>query len=127
MISTSAVGRTEKGTGKDQMMNCVCKDAFRAGQGVSYRISILFSGGRTNCRHLSPPEESPHPDGAAYRHNTLYQPNATGTTGIDPTRPPLGGKDDGVPTTVLPTTEQPHARTSRNRAHRKATSPTGDK
>ena len=40
---------------------------------------------------------------------------------------PLGGRDDDVPTTVMPTTQQPHARTSRNRAHRETTSPTGNK
>ena len=83
---------------------------------MSYRISKLFSGSRTNCCYLSPPENAPHHEGAAHRHNIPYQPNATGTTRIDPTRlpgpnaskgrtsRPSGGADDGVPTTVLPTT-----------------------
>ena len=57
----------------------------------------------------------------------------------DPTRPsrpnasngrtsqPLGGADDDVSTTVIQTTQQPHLRTSRNRAHRETTAPTRNK
>ena len=128
-----------KRTAKYQMMNCACKDASRAEQGVSYRISNIFSSGRTSCRYLSPPEHRPHHEGATHRHNVPYGPNATGITGTDSTRrprpnpsngrtsQPLGGTDDGVPTTVLPTTQQPHARTSGNRAHRETTPLTGNK
>ena len=106
---------------------------------MSYRISKLFSRGRTNCRYPSSPEDTPRHEGAAHRHNVPYRPHATGTTGTDPTRlprpnapngrtsRPLGGADDDIPTTVMPTTQQPHARTSQNRAHGETTSPTGNK
>ena len=106
---------------------------------MSPRISKIFLRGRTNCRYPSPPEDTPHHEGAAYRHNVPTRPNATRTTGTDPTRPPrpnasdgktsrpLGGADDGLPTIVMPTTQQPHARTSQNRAQRETTSPTGTK
>ena len=103
---------------------------------MSYPISKNFSRGRTNCRYPSSPEDTPDHEGAAHRHNEPYRPHATETTGTDPTRPPqpnasngrtsrpLGGADDDVPTTVMPTTQQPHAQTSRYQAHRETTSPT---
>ena len=121
------------------MMNCACKDASRAGQGVSYRVSKLLSRRRTHCRYPSPDEDTPRHGAAAHRHNVRYQPDATGTTGTNPTCLPrpnasnvrtsrqLGGAEYVVPTTVMPTTQQPHARTSRNWAHRETTSPTGNK
>ena len=121
------------------MMNCACKDASRAGQGVSYRISKLFSRGRTNCCYSSPPEDTLHHEGAAHRRNVPYRFTATETTGTDATRPPrpnafngrtsrpFGSANDDVPTTVMTTTQQPQARTSRNRANHERTSPTGKK
>ena len=102
-------------------------------------LQKFFSRGRTNCCYPSFPEDTPQHEGAAHRHNVPYRPNATGTTGSDPTRPPrpnasngrtsgpLGGADSDAPTTVMPTTEQPHAGTSRNRAHRETTSLPGKK
>ena len=128
-----------KDTSKCQVRNCGCEDASRGGQGVSYRVSKRFSSCRTNCRYPSFPEDTPHHERAAHRHNVPYRHHATGTTGTDPTRPPrpdafsgrtsepLCGADDDSPTAVMPTTQQPHARTSRNPAHRKTTSPTGNK
>ena len=104
---------------------------------MSYRRSKLFSRGRTNCRYPSSPEDTPRHEGGAHCHNVPYPLHATGTTGTDPTRPPrpnasngrtgrpFGSAGDDIPTTVMPTTQQPHARTSRVRAHRETTSPTG--
>ena len=95
---------------------------------MSYQISKLFS-----------PEDTPPHEGGAHRNNVPYRRHAIGTTGTDPTRPPrsnasnngtglpLGGADDDVPTTVMPTTQQPHARTSQKQAHRETTSLTGNK
>ena len=115
-------------TAKYQVKNCACEDASRAGQRVSYRISKLFS-----------PEDTPRHEGAAHRHNVPVRPHATGRTSTDPTRPPrpnapnsgtsqpLGGADDGVPAMVMPATQQPHARRSRDRAHWETTSSTGNK
>ena len=95
---------------------------------MTYRISKLFS-----------PEDTPPHEGAAQRHNVPYRRHATGTTRTDPTRlpgpnasksgtsRPLGGADDDVPTTVMPTEQQPHARISQKRAHRETTSLTENK
>ena len=97
-----------------------------------------FSSSGTNCRYFSPPEDTPHHEGATHRQNVPYRPDATGPTGTDPTRPPrpnacnrrtsrtLGGGDDGVPAKVLAGTQQPHAWTSQNRAHHKKTRPSGN-
>ena len=77
-----------KDTAKYQVKNCACEDACRAGQGVSYRISKLFSRARANCRYPSSPEDKPPLRGLRTATNVSHQPQATGTTGTDPTRPP---------------------------------------
>ena len=43
MIGTSELKGQPKGIGKYQMMGCACNAASREGQGMSYRISKLFS------------------------------------------------------------------------------------
>ena len=70
------------------------------------RACRTFLSGHTNYQYFSPPEDTAHHEGATHRQSVPCRPNATGTTGPDPTRPPrpnasdnrtgrpLGGEDD---------------------------------
>ena len=139
MIGTSEAERTAEGH-RDVRDDALCVYCcVQGGTGHVVPNFKTFLYGRTNCQYFSPPEDTPHHEGAMHRQNVPCRPNATGTTGTDPTRPPppnvsdnrtgppLGGEDGGQPIKVLTTTQQPHTRTHRNRANHDNTRPTGNK
>ena len=109
--------------------------------GTERRLVPAKSNLKPQTSKLFSPEGTPRHERAAHRHNVPYrppakleQPEPTLHDRHDPTHPTAGQAGhwaaqtiDDVPTTVMPTTQQPHARTSRNRAHRETTSPTGNK
>ena len=110
-----------KGTAMYKMTGCACNAASRAGQGMSYQLSKPFSavvpifktflppGTRPTKRKAKHRRSTPHHEGATHHQNVPCRPNATGTAGTDPKRPPrpntsnsrtdrpLGGEDDGQP------------------------------
>ena len=101
-----------KGTAMYKITCRACNAGSRAGQGMLYQFSKLFSppGHAPPRGRPSTAKARPTMRGAVHHQSMPCRPNATGTTGTDPKRPPrpntsnsrtnrpLGGEDDGQPT-----------------------------
>ena len=127
------------------MTGCACSAASRAGQGMSYQFSKLFSpqGHAPPKERASITKARPTLGGVTHHQSVPNRLNATGTTGTDCKRPPrpnthssrmsrsFGGEDDSQrakPTnSVLATTQQPHTRTRHKQMSHDKTHPTGNK
>ena len=102
----------DQGTAMYHVTDCACNAGSRTGQGMLYQFSKFFSpAGHPPPRGRPSTAKARFSMRGAMHHQSIpCQPNATGTTGTDPKRPPwpktsnsrtrrpLGGKDNGKPT-----------------------------